>query len=213
MTKPRQIHIPKEQRLQRIVDLLTPEGITNADIVRMMGFTARARPAVLLHELKEQGRVFGFGLGPHAERFFPDAVSCAAYAERLRAEIRERRAENCRRAQERYRKAGSKPKPKKQLHAEAEQAKEETAKRRKATRIEALKVITKAAGQLAPTTGTRTAAAPKPRGPAFVQGDPDISRARVTVLPTPRGRFEVDSAPSVINSRECRAWAREAVAA
>ena len=213
MTKPKQIHVPKQQRLQQIVDLLTPEGITNADIVRLLGFTARQRPSVLLRELKAQGRVFGFGVGTYPERFFANAALCDAYRERLLAEIRERRAEACRRAQQRYRESGGKHAVNKRRSAEAAAAKAETAKKRKATRIQSLKVITKAAGYMAKDGSiampapVRIGAAPRVDLPIIIPEGLQIQRA-----PTPPDRWAVSNPAPVVSSSECRAWAKAVTA-
>lgn len=214
--KARQIHIPKTERMAQILAMLTPEGVTNADIVRAMGFTARARPAALLRELKEQGRVFGFGLGPHAERFFSNTVDRDAYAVKLRQEIATRRAEHCRRAQERYRSKSHGVKSPRELKQEAADAKRDRAAARAKSTIKRLQAQTRAAGVL-PAADVSASPAPvrvssKPRGPAFVAGEPDMSRARVTIAPPVPDRFAATSAPPVVTSRECRGWAK-AVAA
>jgi hypothetical protein len=94
-------------------------------------------------------------------------------------------------------------------HAAAE--KDRQRKAAKAAQLR-LKAETKAAGMLGKPKGTASPAPAKVRGPAFVAGELDLSRARITKAPTPRGRYEVDAAPSVISSRECRAWAEAAAA-
>jgi hypothetical protein len=66
----------------------------------------------------------------------------------------------------------------------------------------------------APSVAAKEASFSPPRiaaqgGPARQEGEPLVTSAtRVTVAPAPRGRFEVDSAPSVVRATECREWAR-----
>ena len=98
------------------------------------------------------------------------------------------------------------------LEREAKAAAKDREKREAESQRRALKAMTKAAGKLGKQKGTASPAPAKPRGPAFVGGELDLSRARITIAPKPRSRYEVESAPSVISSRECRAWAQAAAA-
>jgi hypothetical protein len=106
--------------------------------------------------------------------------------------------------------------------AEAEQRKERArlereakaaAKQREAASAKSqqarLKAETKAAGLMAQLKSNAKAAPVviKARGPAFVDGPADMSRAKITKLPTPPDRFAVTKAPSVISSGACRSWA------
>jgi len=76
-----------------------------------------------------------------------------------------------------------------------------------------LRVLTKAAGRMSKIKGTATPPAPpKPKGPAHIVGELDLSRAKVTVAPPPRDRWAVGSVSSVVDSRECRPWAEKVAA-
>jgi hypothetical protein len=45
-----------------------------------------------------------------------------------------------------------------------------------------------------------------------LEGEPIITSAtRVTIAPPPRSRYQVDEAPRVVDSQQCRPWAKEAV--
>lgn len=75
-----------------------------------------------------------------------------------------------------------------------------------------LQAETREAGILAKVRGTATLAVAKPKGPAHIVGELDLSRAKVTVAPRPPERFAANDVPSVVSSAQCRKWA-EAVAA
>lgn len=110
--------------------------------------------------------------------------------------------------------------------AEAEQRKERARLQREAlaavkerARAEAkkirerMKAETKAAGKLA----ALKPAIPAPvsvsaRGPAFVAGDPDTSRARITIAPPVPSRWAANDAAPVVNSAQCRGWAKAVTA-
>lgn len=71
-----------------------------------------------------------------------------------------------------------------------------------------LKAETRAAGKVAAPRGTASPAPKVVRGPAHIAGDLDLSHARVTPCPSPKNRYAIDSAPSVISANECRPWAK-----
>lgn len=93
------------------------------------------------------------------------------------------------------------------LEREAKAAEKARAKAEAKKTQTRLKAETKAAGAMPKLkAATPAPVSIKVRGPAFVAGEPDMSRARITIAPTPRDRFAPDVVPSVVNSREARAW-------
>lgn len=80
------------------------------------------------------------------------------------------------------------------------------------TQQQRLKAETKAAGALGKQKGTASPTVAPVRGPAMLPGELDLSRAKITIAPTPPGRWASTDAPSVVSSRESRKWT-EAVAA
>lgn len=109
------------------------------------------------------------------------------------------------------------------LHArherEAKAAEKQRLKAEAKTQREKLRTQTKALGMLPKPKGTATPPAPKPRGPAFLQGPADESRAKVTKLPPPPERFAptapvggFSSLPPGVYTMPASKWA-EAVAA
>ncbi|MGQ3051077.1 MAG: hypothetical protein ACT6S0_04770 [Roseateles sp.] len=98
------------------------------------------------------------------------------------------------------------------LNQEAREAKKDRAKVEVNKTVRRLKVETKAVAETPMKKGTTVAAGPNSRGPAHLDGELDLSQAKITRAPTPPGRYDVDNAPRVVSSGGCRKWA-EAVAA
>lgn len=122
----------------------------------------------------------------------------AAYRERQR--VKRETAEQT--AQRRIMRAAEAELAKQQarLAREAAAADKQREKAEAASLKARLKAETKAAGKIVPLKGT---ASPKPapvRGPAHLSGPADVSRAKVTELPTPPGRYAVADAPPLFSS-------------
>lgn len=137
----------------------------------------------------------------------------AARAERMQAREAERRAQ--REAKER---AAAEAKALRAAEAEqrklrarldreaAEAQKERDKAEAKKTKLR-LKAETAQAGQLVFKKGTERPAAAKPKGPAFIDGEMDLSKAKITRAPDMPERWATAKVSSVVDSRECRAWA------
>ena len=200
---PRQVHIPLDQRLAAVLAMITAEGATTNEITQALGFKTRSRPAVLLRQLVADGKAFPTGAGNVSARYFPTPELRDAYAAAYRAEMAERRLANCVAASQRYRAATAidpmaprQPKP---------------AKPKPVYRTKKVKTDGRPAEQQMVSKGTRTATAPKLTGPARLPGELDLSRAKITVAPTPPSRWAASTAPAVVSPRECRPWAMAAV--
>ena len=98
------------------------------------------------------------------------------------------------------------------LERETALARKQREKAEAKSQQKALKEETRRLGKLAKLKGTASPAPDKVRGPAHLEGELDLSRAKITRLPAPPERFAPTFAASVVSSRDCRSWA-EAVAA
>lgn len=104
-------------------------------------------------------------------------------------------------------------KQRQRLDREAKAAEKQREKAQAKSQAARLRAQTRAASQLAKVRGTSTPAPVKPSGPAHLAGPAIVpADVKVTRYPTPPDRFAVLKAPSVVSSRECRAWAEAAAA-
>lgn len=195
--KARQPHVAAGDRLAQIMALLTPDGVETDAIVKALGFTTRSRPSVLLRQLVADGRAFETGSGNTAKRYFPTAESRDAYAAAYRAEMASRRLINCKHASQRYREALNPALRKRPPRGQPKPEK-----------------VAKPAGR----TPSKWQDTPVAASPVRTASQPqqqvvmDLSKAKITLIPTPPDRYAVTAVAPVVSSRECRPWA-EAVTA
>lgn len=136
----------------------------------------------------------------------------AARAERVRARAEEVAAEKAKREAMKLAEAEQR-KERQRMDREAKAAAKQREKAEAATQRKRLQAETRQAGLIAKVKAAKPApVVVKARGPAFLDGPADESKAKVTKLPTPPDRFAVTDAPRVVSSKDSRKWV-EAVAA
>lgn len=213
--------MPKAQRLDQIAALLTPQGTRFQRICEAQGLTYN-RTSILLSALVKAGRAFMARANPDGVRvgfehfYFPTQADRDRFAAAWAQTARERRVARERVVQGRIREAARIANAPAKAHAAAQRAQadlrrrmEREAKEAERHRLEALKETLKSALRVrtkkdgALTIMPQRAARPAPvkvpalRGPAHIPGELDLSRAKVTIHPTPPGRYAPDpGAPS-----------------
>lgn len=98
------------------------------------------------------------------------------------------------------------------LDREAKAAEKAREKAEAKTLRERLRAETKAAGQMTKQRGTASPPVAKPKGPAHLDGELDLSRAKVTVAPPLPDRWASAKPAAIVSSRECRLWAKKVAA-
>lgn len=197
-----------DEQIKRAVAVLAPAGTLMVDVAEALGI-GRTRCAEIMAASVKAGQAFGLRIDSHTKRFFPTLADWQVARDAQLSAARERQRERDReREKTRIRSRASASADR--LHAEAIRAAEaEIAKVRRrhdaeakaaeAKRVKAelaslqrrLKAATKQAGKAVKLKGTRTAAAPKPAGPARLPGDPVLNGVQIQRAPTPRDRFAV----------------------
>lgn len=244
-----------EARMDQVAAVLTPTGITMAEIADALGIQGNSWISVVMSRAVKAGVAFrgqarvSDGIKSPEVVFFPSAESrdsfMSAYLERQKekrqaywrdkafrrkgrdrsAEIAKRSAKRAEAAEQREanaiaralerRRIAIAEREQRNLRARLEREAKAAAKQREKAQAKKtktrLKALTKAAGALVFKKGTETAAA-KPKGPAFIAGELDMSRAKITRGPDLPDRWAVSKVVPVVSSSECRPWA-EAVAA
>lgn len=226
------LHFSTEARVAQVVAILTPSGITTAAIADAIGIRTESRMSLILSAAMQAGvafrcraRVSDAFKAPET-LYFPTAESRDAFMVKYTADKLARRREGWRRKGTRDRSAEIANRAAKRAAARAEReakaltdavARREQARMLRLAEAEQRKERARQEreAKAAAKQREKAEAAPvvvKARGPAFVDGPADMSRAKVTVLPAPPDRFDVTSAPRVISAQESRKWV-EAVAA